>query len=66
MSAQSVQSLQWQSAHDADPHRPTCNVCDVEKSLIRLSRHFRKGDLREDRIYQCLVCGMQDELIVRS
>jgi DNA-directed RNA polymerase subunit M/transcription elongation factor TFIIS len=66
MSTQSVQSLRWQSTHEDDPHRPTCVICGVEKSLIRLSRHFRQGDLREDRIYQCLVCGMQDEMIVRS
>lgn len=66
MSTPSAQSLQWQFAHDDDPHRPTCGTCGVEKSLIRLSRRFRQGDLREDRIYQCVVCGLQDELIVRS
>lgn len=65
MLTQFSQDRRWLLAEDDDPHRPTCKTCGVEKSLIWLNRGFVENHLQETRIYQCMVCKAQDEVVIR-
>ena len=51
---------------EEDPDRPVCRQCDIPMWLVTYTPKIIDGAEKEERAYQCEVCGRRQKLVVET
>jgi hypothetical protein len=49
-----------------DPDRPVCHQCNIPMWLVTYSPKIVGGVEKEERAYQCEVCGTRQKVVVET